>query len=63
MERRSLALADAVGPVGVLHHGERPVGRHQGVDQALGALEVDVVVAAAVDDQEVAPELVRVGEG
>ena len=48
------ALADAVGAVGIGHHLEILVERHQPVDQLFGGLIVDVVVAGAVDDQEVA---------
>ena len=59
---RVLSLAHAVGPVGVLHHGERLVGGHQGVDQHLGVLEVHVVIAAAVNQQEIALETVHIGQ-
>ena len=50
----SFALADAVGAVGVGHHRERLAQRDQAIDQGLAVLEVDVVVAGAVDQQQVA---------
>ena len=45
--------------VGVIHKVEGQTERHQLVDQQLGSLEMNVVVAGAVDDQEVAFEILR----
>ena len=55
------ALVDGVGAVGVRHHAELlPVG-DEGVRQRFGSLVVAVVVAGAVDEQQLA--LKAVGEG
>ncbi len=62
MQRRSVPFADAVTPIGILHHGELPVGRNQCIDQPLGRLIVHVVVSLAVHHQQVAAELVRVAD-
>ncbi len=52
-----LALVDAVAPVRINHHAELFVGFDQRVDQPLRALVVDVVIAAAVNQQQVALKL------
>src|SRR6478735_6758127 len=51
-----VAPEDAVVPVGVLHHLERLVRRHQPVHERLAVLVVHVVVARPVDEQQVAAE-------
>ena len=45
-----LAFADAVAAVRIRHHRERLVVRDQFVDQRLGALIMDVVIAGPVDE-------------
>jgi hypothetical protein len=42
-------LANAMGTVGVLHHGERLIGGNQRVDEHLAVLEMNVVIPSAVD--------------
>ena len=53
MQGRALALGDPVGAVGIGHVVEGLAELDEAVDEALGALDVDVVVAGAVDDEQV----------
>src|SRR6476660_7703889 len=46
-------LADTMSAVGIVHHGEGLVGCDESVDQHLGVLKVYVVVAAAMNQQQV----------
>ncbi len=46
---------DAMPPVGIFHEVELFVERDQFVQQSLRALEVDVVIARAVDDRAACP--------
>ena len=55
------ALVDGVGAVGVRHHAELLAVGDEGVHQRFGSLVVAVVVAGAVDEQQLA--LKSVGEG
>ncbi len=57
-----LSFVDPVGPVGIDHQLEGAVGGDQGVDQPLRALVMHVVVATAVDHQEVAAQAVGVSQ-
>src|ERR1700678_1227988 len=50
-------FVDAVGTVGVGHHGKGLFGGDERVDERLRALVMDVVIPRAVDDQELALEL------
>ena len=55
-ERVEVDAADPVAPVRIFHERELLVEVDQPVDQALGALEMDVIVARAVDEEELALE-------
>ena len=57
--RVEMDAADPVPPVRVLHEVELLVEVDQPVDHALRALEVHVVVAGAVDDQQLALRALR----
>ena len=59
MNRGVLAFADTVGTVRVGQHLKRLVMVDEPIDQGLCALVVDIVVARAVDEQEMAFELMR----
>src|SRR3954470_20195157 len=54
MEGCSFALGDGVGAIGVNHKVKRQAEGYELVDEQLGSLEVDVVVAGAVNDEQVA---------
>ena len=47
---------------GIVHHRERPVRGDERVDQRFGVLEVHVVVAGAVHDEQVAAQVRREGD-
>src|SRR5580704_8625230 len=57
-----LALADAMRAIRVVHHGELLVCGHECVDQRFAVLEVHVVIARAVDNEQVAAESTDVRE-
>ena len=54
MQRRSFAFRDAVGPIWVRHDRESFISRYQFIDEIFGLLIVDVVVARAVNDKQIA---------
>src|SRR5207247_11346399 len=54
VRRRSGAFGDRVRPIGIHHQIEWFAELDEPVDQPLGALIVDVVVAGPVDDQQLA---------
>ena len=56
-----VTFADAVGAVGVGHHREYLVVFDQFVDKTLSSLVMDIVVARAVNEEQIALELVGVG--
>jgi len=62
VEASAIALGDAVRPVRVGHHVKLLALHDELVDQQLGTLVVDVVVASAVDEQEIALEAGGVGD-
>ncbi len=57
MTRRPLLVRDSMPAIGVGHHGEELVVNDELVDQRFGALIVDVVVTGAVDDEQIAFEM------
>jgi len=59
MKGRAVPFRDAVSPIRIRHYRERFVVRDQLVDQQLRSLIVDVVVAGAVDDQQIAFQVFR----
>ena len=61
-QRVEVEAADAVAPVRILHEAELLVQFDQPVEQPLRALEMDVVVARAVDDQQLALEPLGKGD-
>ena len=58
MEGGILALADGVGAIRISHHGESFVVFDQLVDQSFCSLVMAIVVAGAVNQQEISLEIV-----
>ena len=63
MQPRVLAFPNAVAAVGVRHHIKRLVVLDQLVDEGFATLVVTVVVARAVNEQQVASELMGERDG
>ena len=59
----ALAFTDAVRAVGIAHHLELLALFYQFVNQHFGSLVMHVVVAGAVNDQQVAAKVFGVGDG
>ena len=62
MRRSAGSFTYAVRAVGVGHHRERLVRRDERVDQRFAVLEVHVVVARAVHEEQVAAQVLREGD-
>ena len=62
VEDGPVSFGDAMGAVGIGHEFELPVVLDQLVEQHFFALIVDVVIAGAVEDQQVALQVFRIGE-
>ena len=60
---RVSAFTNRVRAVRIGHHRERLVVTDELVDQGFGRLVVTVVVAGAVDDEQIALEAIRVVDG
>lgn len=56
------AFLDAVGAIGIGHHGEMLVVLDQCIDEGFAVLVMAVIVAGAVHDQEIAFELMGKGD-
>ena len=54
MKRRIVALSNAVGAIGIRHHGERFVVKDQLIDQGFHILIMHIVVSRSVHQEEIA---------
>jgi hypothetical protein len=48
---------DGMGTIGIGHHGKGFIGRHQCIDKSFRVLVMDIIVAGAVNQQQVPFEL------
>ncbi len=63
MKESACVFANAMGAVGIVHEIKELAEFDEAIDEALGALEVDVVVSGAVHDEQVAFEAFGEGDG
>src|SRR5688572_8797647 len=57
MEAGASSFIDTVGTIWIWHDGKRLIRRHQRINQRFGALVVDIVVACAMDYEQLTLEL------
>jgi hypothetical protein len=60
MERSVLAFVDAVGAIGIRHHAEQFVMFNQFIDHHFKVLVVNIVIAGAVNYQQISLQILSV---
>lgn len=63
MNESTCAFTDAMGAVGVVHEIEGLAEFDEAIDEALGSLEVDVIVSGAMHDEEMTLQAFGEGDG
>jgi len=58
-----ISTRNAMVAVGIVEGFKLLVGRNEGIDEVYCILEVDVVISSAMDQQEIAFQLVDMGDG